>query len=48
MNTGYIVERRTKSEEWVEVTSYAVSELSYTVSRLVEKEEYSFRVSGKK
>ena len=44
--TGYIIEKRSRTEEWTEVTSYAVSELSYTVTRLVEKEEYSFRVSG--
>ena len=45
---GYIVEQRqTSSSRWVTLTKAPVAELNYTVSDVVENQEYEFRISAK-
>ncbi|XP_067613922.1 twitchin isoform X10 [Eurosta solidaginis] len=44
--TGYIIERRERSGEWIKCNNYATPNTSYTVQDLREGSRYEFRVTA--
>ncbi|CAL1540886.1 unnamed protein product, partial [Lymnaea stagnalis] len=42
--TGYVVEKKKKGEDWMECATVPPSQLTATIPKLIEGEEYQFRV----